>query len=270
MKTVKELLAEAKRAPSYSTSAVKQPAKAPPIILFRRTAIRTFPDGRIVALYYSPQLDKYVSIPFAQEGNALTIELSEEQVNEWVQPAIQGAVRIGGALARSPAGQAAIGTASRTAQRAGGALSRYGRRFWRRLKRSVGMDVDLNGNDDPTSKNPRFAGKEHVFNDNLGRSVVSNPTNIWNSNGNSPITNYRQRQNQNFIWKESIETLERIVENKQPEIFGNTGVNVTPIIAKKLLNLYESLNKDNKKNFQKTIGESADSLRKIINFSLKV
>lgn len=39
----------------------------PPTLLFRRKAIRQYPDNKKVALYYNDKADKYISIPF--EGN---------------------------------------------------------------------------------------------------------------------------------------------------------------------------------------------------------
>jgi len=37
----------------------------PNIIVLKRKAIRVFPDGRKVALYYADKIDKYVSIPYS-------------------------------------------------------------------------------------------------------------------------------------------------------------------------------------------------------------
>lgn len=43
-------------------------SKVPVIITFKRRSIRVFPNGIKIALYYSPQLDKYISIPFGEKS----------------------------------------------------------------------------------------------------------------------------------------------------------------------------------------------------------
>jgi len=44
--------------------------KNPPTVLtLKRKAIRMFPDGRIIALYYSDTLKKYISIPFGEDDD---------------------------------------------------------------------------------------------------------------------------------------------------------------------------------------------------------
>lgn len=72
----------------------------PSVILLKRKAIRTFPNGQKVALYYAQSIDKYVSIPYNEIG------LSEEiELNEWVGPAIKGAIAAGRAVGKSLAGK---------------------------------------------------------------------------------------------------------------------------------------------------------------------
>lgn len=46
------------------SEAYARPADPPPIILLRRKAIRVYPDGKKVALYYADRLNKYISIPY--------------------------------------------------------------------------------------------------------------------------------------------------------------------------------------------------------------
>ena len=53
---------------------------APSVLLLKRKAIRVFPDGEKVALYYAQAIDKYVSIPFSEIG-----------INEnWITTALRG------------------------------------------------------------------------------------------------------------------------------------------------------------------------------------
>lgn len=50
--------------------------KIPPIVIMKRRAIRVFPDGQKVALYWADRINKYISVPFQSIG------LSEETLSE--------------------------------------------------------------------------------------------------------------------------------------------------------------------------------------------
>lgn len=66
----KEIVAESIRTP-VSISDV------PSIVVLKRKAVRVYPGGQQVGLYYSQQLDKYVTIPFGAVGIS-----EEEELNE--------------------------------------------------------------------------------------------------------------------------------------------------------------------------------------------
>jgi hypothetical protein len=58
--------------------------EAPGTLLLKRKAIRVFPDGQKVALYYAQAIDKYVSIPYGEIG-----------INEnWLTAIVRGAARV--------------------------------------------------------------------------------------------------------------------------------------------------------------------------------
>lgn len=60
--------------------AVKTPvtiADVPSIVVLKRKAVRVYPGGQQVGLYYSQQLDKYVTIPFGEAGIAEEVDLNE-------------------------------------------------------------------------------------------------------------------------------------------------------------------------------------------------
>ena len=54
---------------SLAKSSVPSPREMPVVIMFRRISYRMYPNNQVVALYYSKQLDKYLSIPFGPTGN---------------------------------------------------------------------------------------------------------------------------------------------------------------------------------------------------------
>lgn len=315
MKTVKELISEGKKAASFSVPPTERKVKAPPTILFRRTAIRQFPDNHIVALYYSEQLDKYVSIPFGPEGKAMTIELSEnespppiwanikrkevsapkkkeedddtpinwknvrlkkdKQINEFFQflPAAGEAAAALGAGARMAApwvarnagaiGRGAVGAGSSVIKGLGGILKRL-----KNVGRGVLDTVTGSGGSSTPEKGVPVKAGTHEFDKDIAKRSITPVQNAVA--GASPITNYRQRQNQNYIWNTGSqnvrENLENIIESKKS--IDVSGVKITPTLAKKLVALHESLNTQNKETFEAAFG-SADALRKIIQFSLR-
>lgn len=64
--------------------------KIPFTIYMRRKSIRQFPNNQTVALYYSPSIDKYISIPFGKNpGETIVTEAikfkDEKEANEWLR-----------------------------------------------------------------------------------------------------------------------------------------------------------------------------------------
>lgn len=58
-----------------------RPSDPPPIVLLRRKAIRIYPDGKKVALYYADKLDKYIPIPYedmSKDKDDENLAVSEE------------------------------------------------------------------------------------------------------------------------------------------------------------------------------------------------
>lgn len=75
-----------------------------------------------------------------------------------------------------------------------------------------------------------------------------------------------------WLDESNIKVLKNIVENniKSQDIqIGERSITVSNIVAKKLVNVYESLNKDNKKKIENMLNESVSSFRKAINFAIR-
>lgn len=51
----------------------------PSILVLKRKAIRIYPGGKNVGLYYSQQLDKYVAVPFGGKEDQNVIQMAEEE-----------------------------------------------------------------------------------------------------------------------------------------------------------------------------------------------
>ena len=53
----------------YSEEVIEEGVNDPPmVLLMRRQAIRTYPNGQKVALYYNKQYDKQIAIPYDERG----------------------------------------------------------------------------------------------------------------------------------------------------------------------------------------------------------
>jgi hypothetical protein len=58
-------------------------ATMPSILVLKRKAIRVYPGGQNVGLYYSQQLDKYVAVPFSgKDNNILSMNEEVEELDE--------------------------------------------------------------------------------------------------------------------------------------------------------------------------------------------
>lgn len=58
-------------------------ADVPSIVVLKRKAVRVYPGGQQVGLYYSQQLDKYVTIPFGESGISEEVDLDE--ASNWIE-----------------------------------------------------------------------------------------------------------------------------------------------------------------------------------------
>lgn len=315
MKSVKELLEQTNK-PELNApyvSKVDQRAGAaypsekdiPTTIILRRKGIRVFPDRQKIALYYSSSLDKYVSIPFDPAGKVAGIHLNEENdINEWVGPAVQLATRVGQAVASSRAGQAVAGAAAS----AGKTIYQGAKKFLGKLRGTKKVDPKFKnkslktrrrggavaggavgatlagggGGNDPVASAKddaaRLSGrKDHNFgNLNVG-SRVSSPQSIVPGANSISLERQRNRQIWNYgsdprtVNEGTMNVIEEIIKTNKTGIvsIGENNIEITPRIAKKLVNVYESLNKQNKKSFEGMLNESIDTLRKAINFCIK-
>ena len=103
-------------------------------------------------------------------------------------------------------------------------------------------------------------------------------TGITSSYGNRAAPNSSDRVNQRFTQKtfgvsqrpSPMNEMYQIVEEEMPRVvkIGNDDVTINSTIAKKVLMVYESLNRKNQKQMEKMLNESVDSFKKVINFSI--
>ena len=80
--------------------------------------------------------------------------------------------------------------------------------------------------------------------------------------------------NRKFMQKESnvLSTIKSIVKNNIPEQtiqFNENEITINNTVAKKLLSVYESVNKTNKKKMEQMLNESATSFNKVLTFAVR-
>jgi hypothetical protein len=66
------------------------PNDPPPVLIMRRKAIRQYPDGQKVALYYVDKIDKYVTVPY----NSLQLSATSEEVEPVDEGVLQNLKKI--------------------------------------------------------------------------------------------------------------------------------------------------------------------------------
>jgi hypothetical protein len=295
MKSVKELLTESVPSepnPTHLSKMDRREPKAfpsdkslPAVITLKRKGVRVFSDNQKIALYYSQALDKYVSIPFDGSGRALGVHLSEDsEINEWVPAALAVAGRVATAVAPY-AGRAARG-AYRLARKGLGKIGRGARVAAKRggnmLAAGAGIDLEEpSGGAGSSERNnlERLSGKRETQFGHIQPKVQEPVTQVARANN---IAN--ERRNANQVWNNNapvvrggvqesnlaiIHDIIKTNERKSLCFEGTDSVVVTPRIAKKLVNVHESLNKKNKQNFEGMLNESITTLQKAINFAIK-
>ena len=107
------------------------------------------------------------------------------------------------------------------------------------------------------------AGKAAPVIGGAGPRSTSDPTQWWQRQGLPPGALTEQT---------NFNKIRIISENKDMEselVFEDSSVTVNNRIAKKIMNLHESLNKRNKRKVEKMINEDVTSLRKVINFAVR-
>lgn len=97
MKTLKTFFSESEKhniEQSLIAENLSFKADPPNIIMLKRKAIRIFPDGRKVALYYADKIGKYVTIPYSDLMNKNVMQVHEaKEDNRGNMPTLQDIVQ---------------------------------------------------------------------------------------------------------------------------------------------------------------------------------
>lgn len=248
--------------------------EAPSVLLLKRKAIRVFPDGQKVALYYAQAIDKYVSIPYNEIGVNEQVELDENMVGKLI-------TKLGGKVL-SKTDDAAKGVAKGTSKvddaakvSKGGKITdpkRIGRRqailrnirqrnkkpgLLRKVGRGLAAATAAIG---ANSNGGSGSGSEPKYFTPMSSTIKANVTGPKREGGaDSRAEKERQA---------SLKATKAAGQNESVELDGNV-FELNNTEAQKVTALYESLNKRNKKKMVEMMQESNESLEKVISFAVR-
>jgi hypothetical protein len=266
--------------------------KMPVMLVFRRVQYRIFPNNQVVALYYSKMVNKYLSIPFGPDGNlnlSESVILEEEQLDEILPalPAIGAAVT--GAAVRGLAAAGATNVAKQIGRagirKVAGAYAKRGLRSLGQsaLKRAVsGSDSSGNNEKKPTASEILAADSK--------RDTIKHQSDVvkkssWDIGSDRSLDTRKSQMKTADLARARAATTpqKQVQENKMSDLrkMIDEGVEVKTLtinerqvdinigMAKRILEVYDSVNAKNKKIVESMLNEDLESFKKLLNFSIK-
>lgn len=223
-------------------SPVPSSKEMPVMLIFRRVQYRVFPNNQVVALYYSNMVNKYLSIPFGSDGNlnlSESVILDEDQLDE-------------------------IGPAVATAAVDAGA----------EVAKAVGKFIAK-----PLGDNPNRLGQEKAAGSGIGKRTSwdkSKPK--YGATAQSKLSQADLAQARSLttpqkqVHENKMSDLRKMVsegtEIKSLNINGRQ-VDINIGMAKRILEVYDSVNTKNKKIVESMLNEDLESFKKLLNFSIR-
>ena len=276
----------------------------PSLLIFRRISYRLYPNKQVVALYYSKLLNKYLSIPFGPDGNlnlSESVVLDESELDEGI---IGDTIEKGRQWAQDKVKDS---QAFKTAQEIGHHLPGYGnvkaaKEKWTKgdkwgaakeagksLAKAAGTGVAvagaLAGGKELLKKALGSGGGDDSKDSSGDRQVVSVPSRItsdrpspkakhyssWETaTGKDPV--YQSKLRQASLKENKIADIRNMVnegiETSTLHINGRQ-VTLNTSMAKRILEVYDSVNTKNKKIVESMLNEDLESFKKLLNFSIK-
>ena len=208
----------------------------PALIVFRRVSFRQFPKGQTVALYYSSLMDKYLSIPV---GGDKSVNLSEDLIDYLPVP-----------------------TYVKTAVKTLGSISGTQK-----------PEQEKSSDDTKTQKNIQVP-KPKTYS-SWEKRPKSHP--VKDEKTRQAELAYMKKANklpptQRVVKENRITDLRRMIEegidSKDLYINGRS-VTLNTSMAKRILEVYDSVNTKNKKIVESMLNEDLESFKKLLNFSIK-
>jgi hypothetical protein len=269
-----------------SSKSVRIPSSKdmPVMLVFRRVQYRIFPDRQVVALYYSSMVNKYLSIPFGPDGNLNLSEsavLDEEQLDEFFQavPVVAGALaRVGLSTAARQVGRLGI------AKTAGGYLKRGVKALGKQAAKSA-LKSAVDG--DSKEKENKPSASEYI-DATKNKSEIRHGSDVIRKSSWDIGTNKSDATKKSLLRTADISAARKSIsgqvqENKMSDLrkminenvefktldINGRQVNINISMAKRLLEVYDSVNTKNKKIVEGMLNEDLESFKKLLNFSIR-
>lgn len=238
--------------------------EAPSVLLLKRKAIRVFPDGQKIALYYAQAIDKYVSIPYNEIGVNEQVEL-EESIKSDVGGAILKGIGDAGKYAWDKGKKAYDAWKAKKAAKNPPPKKTAGKKDKAGKKETGGKrDAALAAASAAIASSGggtggSGSGSERKYGTPMSSKIQANITGPKREGGaDTRIEKERQA---------TARASRAMAQNESVELDGNV-FELNNTEAQKVTALYESLNKTNKKKMIETMKESNESLEKVISFAV--
>jgi hypothetical protein len=221
------------------------------------------------------------------QRNLQMIRESKQQVDEvfpLIGAAVAGAARLAapyvirGAAGLARSGLGALKGAGKTGKglSKGSRLARLAVKA-RRLARGAGAAAGALGVDGGKSNSSSDPSTKPTYNFTK-KPELSIPTKAdTNATRNARRQTYSDKANSELAKSQAnesnvLDTIKLIVENnisEQTVRFNENEISINNTVAKKLLNVYESVNKTNKKKMEQMLNENATSFNKVLTFAVR-
>ena len=129
-----------------------------------------------------------------------------------------------------------------------------------------GSGSGSNTPDTSSTRNYNFSAKPSTSSSFVNRASSTNAIEKRRQTANDQLT--KSQTNESSV----LDTIKSIVENdisEQTVRFNENEITINNTVAKKLLNVYESVNKSNKKKMEQMLNESATSFNKVLTFAVR-
>lgn len=196
--------------------------------------------------------------------------LEEKRQEKLDENILQGAINAGKAALASPIGQKVVGTVSGAARKvsnvAGKVIKGVGKVALGGAALVAGALGGAAGEGDfeaTSDKRPEFGAL---------KPIVSTEKPTFTSGIARDIANQARIYNQPVNESDNLNIFKQMVEhNISSHVIhiNETSITINNRVAKKVVNVYESLNRQNKKKIEKMLNEDALSFKKAINFAIK-
>lgn len=256
----------------------------PTILIFRRITYRTYPKGQVIALYYSKMVDKYLSIPFGPTGN---LNLSESFVTDTLEEACWKGYQMVGMKKKGNRkvpncvpveedwvsdGMSAAGGMAGTALGGpvGGAIGKW-------LGKKLGSKLS---GDDKEKQAPAQSAPEPEDKPNVSRGG-SSAAKIHTGSAKRPSSSdavYQSKMKQATLKQATSvqenkitdirEMINENIDSKDININGRT-ITLNTSMAKRILEVYDSVNTKNKKIVESMLNDDLESFKKLLTFSIR-